>query len=436
MVTREPGGSPGAEAVRHVLLSGAAEPFGPKMEAVLFAAARSDHVEQVIRPAVERGAIVLCDRFLDSTRVYQGVTGDLDPEFVKALEEVTVNGMVPDMTLILDLDPELGLKRAGARRGEADRRPLREGDARHPPAPARGLSGDRRGGARALHRHRRLRASRRGREGDRGCRVRRARGARHGRRRTCRRLKRCTNASHPEQHDSLDGVPEPSETVRVFGHDAQEAQLTAAHRAGKLPHALVFAGPRGIGKASLAFQLAHYLLSYPSPESAPETFAPRDPASPLYRQVASGAHPSLLHLTRPFNEKTKAFKTVLTVDEMRRVGRFLSLTAHDGGYRVVIVDPADDMNINAANALLKNLEEPPSRTRFHPDRPFARAAAADDPLALPDRAPAAARRSRTCWRHLRRSARRRSRRSATQCFRAPPAACERRSCSPTMAASR
>jgi dTMP kinase len=123
VVTREPGGSPGAEAVRHVLLSGAAEPFGPKMEAVLFAAARSDHVEQVIRPAVERGAMVLCDRFLDSSRVYQGVTGDLDPEFMRALEEVTVNGMVPDMTLILDIDPELGLQRAGVRRGEetADR---------------------------------------------------------------------------------------------------------------------------------------------------------------------------------------------------------------------------------------------------------------------------------------------------------------------------
>lgn len=123
VVTREPGGSPGAEAVRHVLLSGAAEPFGPQMEAILFAAARSDHVEQVIRPAVERGAIVLCDRFFDSTRVYQGVTSALDPAFVQALEDVTVNGMVPDMTLILDVDPELGLARAVARRGQdvADR---------------------------------------------------------------------------------------------------------------------------------------------------------------------------------------------------------------------------------------------------------------------------------------------------------------------------
>ncbi len=123
VVSREPGGSPGAEAVRHVLLSGAAETFGPAMEAILFAAARSDHVEQVIRPAVARGAVVLCDRFMDSTRVYQGVTGNLAPGFVRALEAVAINGMAPDLTLILDLDPKLGLARAASRRGteSADR---------------------------------------------------------------------------------------------------------------------------------------------------------------------------------------------------------------------------------------------------------------------------------------------------------------------------
>lgn len=120
LVTREPGGSPGAEAVRHVLLSGAAEPFGPRLEALLFAAARSDHVEQVIRPAVERGRIVLCDRFMDSSRVYQGVTGDLDPDFMAALEHTTVNGMVPDLTIILDIDPEEGLRRASARREDGE----------------------------------------------------------------------------------------------------------------------------------------------------------------------------------------------------------------------------------------------------------------------------------------------------------------------------
>jgi dTMP kinase len=120
LLTREPGGSPGAEAVRHVLLSGGAESFGPEMEALLFAAARSDHVEQVIRPAVARGAVVLCDRFLDSSRVYQGVTGGLDPAFMASVERVAINGMMPDMTLILDIDPAEGLKRATARRGVDD----------------------------------------------------------------------------------------------------------------------------------------------------------------------------------------------------------------------------------------------------------------------------------------------------------------------------
>ncbi|MGY6708102.1 MAG: dTMP kinase [Rhizobiaceae bacterium] len=118
LVTREPGGSPGAEAVRHVLLSGAAEPFGPAMEAILFAAARSDHVEQVIRPAIARGTIVLCDRFLDSSRVYQGGDARLAPGFMKELERVAINGMMPDLTLILDLEAEQGLARATARRGD------------------------------------------------------------------------------------------------------------------------------------------------------------------------------------------------------------------------------------------------------------------------------------------------------------------------------
>lgn len=118
VVTREPGGSPGAEAIRHVLLSGAAEPLGPEMEAILFAAARSDHVEQLIRPAIRRGAIVLCDRFMDSSRVYQGITGGLDARFMNALESVAVNETVPDLTLILDIDPAEGLARAVARRGE------------------------------------------------------------------------------------------------------------------------------------------------------------------------------------------------------------------------------------------------------------------------------------------------------------------------------
>ncbi|MEW9837945.1 DNA polymerase III subunit delta' [Mesorhizobium marinum] len=167
-----------------------------------------------------------------------------------------------------------------------------------------------------------------------------------------------------EQHDTLDGIPEPAENPRLFGHHEATSMLAGAYRAGKLPHALLFAGPLGVGKATLAFHFAYHLLSHPRHEDAPSDLAPPDPQSALFRQIAIGAHPSVLHLTRPANDKTKGFKTVVTVDEIRRVNRFLSMTSHDGGYRVVIVDPADDMNTNAANALLKNLEEPPTRTVF------------------------------------------------------------------------
>ncbi|MCJ8309908.1 MAG: dTMP kinase [Rhizobiaceae bacterium] len=112
LVTREPGGSPGAEAVRHVVLSGAAKTMGPEMEAILFAAARSDNVEQVIKPALEAGTTVLCDRFMDSSRVYQGVSGGVDLEFILSMERAVTEGARPDLTLIFDIPVELGLARA------------------------------------------------------------------------------------------------------------------------------------------------------------------------------------------------------------------------------------------------------------------------------------------------------------------------------------
>ena len=112
LVTREPGGSPGAEAVRHVVLSGAAQQYGTDMEALLFAAARSDNVQQIIKPALQKGTTVLCDRFMDSSRVYQGITGDVDQDFLLAMERAVTEGARPDLTLIFDLTPEEGLKRA------------------------------------------------------------------------------------------------------------------------------------------------------------------------------------------------------------------------------------------------------------------------------------------------------------------------------------
>ncbi len=117
VVTREPGGSAGAEAVRHVILSGAAETYGPAMEALLFAAARSDHIDQKIRPAIEAGQIVLCDRFIDSSRVYQGISGNLDPQFMHSVERIAIDGTMPDLTFILDIPADKGLARAGLRRG-------------------------------------------------------------------------------------------------------------------------------------------------------------------------------------------------------------------------------------------------------------------------------------------------------------------------------
>jgi dTMP kinase len=118
-VTREPGGSTGAEAIRHVLLSGAAKPFGPHAEAILFAAARADHVRETIRPALERGSWVICDRFADSTRIYQGILGNVDPRLIARLEKVTIGDLKPDLTIILDLPTEKGLARAARRRGDA-----------------------------------------------------------------------------------------------------------------------------------------------------------------------------------------------------------------------------------------------------------------------------------------------------------------------------
>ncbi len=123
LLTREPGGSPGAEIIRHIILSGAAKPLGAEAEAILFASAREDHVRTAIQPALERGTWVLCDRFADSTRVYQGVVGHVDDRLIQALERITIGDTYPDLTFILDVPADVGLARASKRRGKgpADR---------------------------------------------------------------------------------------------------------------------------------------------------------------------------------------------------------------------------------------------------------------------------------------------------------------------------
>jgi dTMP kinase len=117
VVTREPGGSPGAEIMRHLVLSGMGKLLGPDAETLLFAAARDDHVRTVIEPALNQGTWVLCDRFYDSTRAYQGSLGSVPAGLINAMQRVTIGDLKPDLTIILDLPVETGLQRAAARRG-------------------------------------------------------------------------------------------------------------------------------------------------------------------------------------------------------------------------------------------------------------------------------------------------------------------------------
>lgn len=132
MVTREPGGTALAERFRAALLSGILAPFGPAAEAVVFSAARMDHLDSRIGPALDAGTTVVCDRFMDSTRAYQGALGDLEPALLAMLERVVVGSMRPDLTLVLDLPATVGIARANARRGAgAPDRFEREGDTFH-----------------------------------------------------------------------------------------------------------------------------------------------------------------------------------------------------------------------------------------------------------------------------------------------------------------
>jgi dTMP kinase len=117
VLTREPGGSPGAEIIRHIILSGFAKPLGAETETILFAAARDDHVRSTIVPALQAGRWVICDRFIDSTRVYQGILGKVDGKLIRGLERVTVGAAMPELTFILDVPATIGLARAKSRRG-------------------------------------------------------------------------------------------------------------------------------------------------------------------------------------------------------------------------------------------------------------------------------------------------------------------------------
>ena len=162
--------------------------------------------------------------------------------------------------------------------------------------------------------------------------------------------------------DRLDGFPHPRETTALFGQSAAEEALLGAFADGRVHHAWLLCGPAGIGKATLAYRFAKHALAKQA-ERKPADLAIDDNASAA-RQVTALSHPGLLVLRRPFDTKVKRFSSAITVDEVRRLRSFLGLTAGEGSWRVVIVDTANDLNPNAANALLKSLEEPPSQTIF------------------------------------------------------------------------
>ena len=163
---------------------------------------------------------------------------------------------------------------------------------------------------------------------------------------------------------TLDGAIAPSENTHLFGHDSAQAFLAQSYRSGKGHHAILIEGPEGIGKATLAFRFTNHVLNHPEPQDAPDALEDPDPASPVFRQIAGGASHNLLHLSRPADAKTGKLKSAITVDEIRRAGKFFSQTSGTGNWRIVIVDTADEMNRAAANAVLKILEEPPKRALF------------------------------------------------------------------------
>ena len=155
--------------------------------------------------------------------------------------------------------------------------------------------------------------------------------------------------------------PSPRSTPDLIGHDAAERQVLEAWRVGRMPHGWLIAGPPGIGKATFAFRFARFALAAEGAGSAGDGMY-LAPDHPVFRRVASGGHSDLMTLERGIDRATKRRRSVIVVEDVRAAGGFLRLTAGEGGWRVLVVDAADDMNANAANALLKLLEEPPGRS--------------------------------------------------------------------------
>lgn len=164
----------------------------------------------------------------------------------------------------------------------------------------------------------------------------------------------------PVEGDRLLGAPHPRERFDLFGHADTESGLLAAWQANRLPHAILLGGPQGIGKATLAYRLARFVLS--GGVNAKDFSLAQD--HPVARQVAALSHPDLLVLRRVKEEDKKTISQVIRVEDTRRITSFFGSTSAYGGWRVCVVDAVEDMNAASANAILKLLEEPPARSLF------------------------------------------------------------------------
>lgn len=166
------------------------------------------------------------------------------------------------------------------------------------------------------------------------------------------------------ESDRLEGYPHPRETKTLYGHGDAERMLAQALGDGRIHHGWLFIGPKGIGKATLAYRFARAALAAPQERTGGDESLEVDETSSASRQVLALSHPGLLVLRRPYDEKSKRFATSIPIDEVRRLKSFLARSAAQDAWRIVVVDEANELNLNAANALLKSLEEPPPRTVF------------------------------------------------------------------------
>ncbi|MEO0891789.1 MAG: DNA polymerase III subunit delta' [Pseudomonadota bacterium] len=176
--------------------------------------------------------------------------------------------------------------------------------------------------------------------------------------------------SDAPEPDKVPGAPHPRDAASLFGQGAAEADFLDAFNAGRLHHAWLISGLRGVGKATLAWRMARFLLATPEAGDglfgealAPDTLDVA-PDHPVARRMVAGAEPGFSHIIRRVNDSTGRLRNDIVAENVRDLNRFLQMSRTDGGRRVVLIDSADEMNMQAANALLKMLEEPPERTTF------------------------------------------------------------------------